>query len=292
MISQIQAIDAADEVHVLLDEYMQFLSDKAQGTIDAYLRTARHLIDWISQHTGSTEQFRPQQLTKSAVELYLTYLEQEGWGLHHRMRVKSTISNFAQFLIEEKGLLQRNPTRGIELPTVPQSTPQFLSRDQRAVLRSLVEQDRDQRGAALFALGYWAGCRVSDLSWLRMADTYVGPNGGRLRVGYKEDVKRDIGLVDKASTPLYMYLQITHDIERTYVFISQRSERLTEEAIHYWFRTLKAQAPDDQREMIENLTFHDLRRDFAYRARGAGWSPEKVTKYLGLAARTGVYPTF
>ena len=102
-----------------------------------------------------------------------------------KRRVKSTISNFAQFLIEEKGLLQRNPTRGIDLPAAPLPAPRQLSGEQRSLLHSLIKQDGDRRGAALFALGYWAGCRVSDVSWLQIADTHIGPQVGWLRVGYK-----------------------------------------------------------------------------------------------------------
>ena len=221
------------------------------------------------------------------VELYLTHLEHEGLSLKHRMRVKSTISNFAQFLIEEKGLLQRNPTRGIDLPSVPQLAPRQLSQEQRTILHSLVEQAGDRRGAALFALSYWAGCRVSDVSWLLMAHTHVGPQQGWLHVGYKGGRERDIELLNEAREPLYAYLQAMRDIQRTYVFMSQRSERLTEEGIHYWFRTLKAQATTNQRALIADLTFHDLRYDFAYRAREAGWSLDEVAYYLGLVTKKG-----
>ncbi len=108
--------DAFEEVVALLDEYKQFLSGKAQGTTDAYLRTVRQVMGWVAQLPGNAGRFQPPQLTQRTVEKYLTHLEQEGLSLHHRARVKSTISNFAQFLIEEKGLLQRNPTRGIDLP--------------------------------------------------------------------------------------------------------------------------------------------------------------------------------
>lgn len=108
--------DAINEVHALLGEYEQFLSGKAEGTTDAYLRTVRHLIAWVVLLPGNAGQFQPPQLTRTAVEQYLKHLEQEGLSLNHQTRVKSTISNFAQFLVEEKGLLQRNPTRGIDLP--------------------------------------------------------------------------------------------------------------------------------------------------------------------------------
>ena len=56
--------------------------------------------------------------------------------------------------------------------------PRQLSGDQRFILRSLVEQAGNRRGAVLFALGYWAGCWVSDVSWLEMAHTHVGPKVG------------------------------------------------------------------------------------------------------------------
>src|SRR5437016_5419767 len=144
-----------EKAGTLINEYEQYLVGKAEGTIDAYLRTVRHMIGWVAQLPGNAGKFQPRQLTQTAVELYLTHLEQEGLSLNHRARVKSTISNFAQFLIEEKGLLQRNPTRGIELPPVEQLAPRQLSQEQRLILRSLVAQEVDRRGAALFALGYW-----------------------------------------------------------------------------------------------------------------------------------------
>jgi hypothetical protein len=56
---------------------------------------------------------------------------------------------------------------------------------QRYLLRSRVEQEEGRRRAAIFGLGYWAGCRVSDVSWLRMAHTHVGSKVGWLHVGYK-----------------------------------------------------------------------------------------------------------
>ena len=190
--------DAIEGARALLGEYEQFLSGKAQGTMEAYLRTARQLIEWLAQRPGNQGRFQPPQLTQTAVESYLAYLEQEGFSLNHRARVKSSISTFANFLIEEKGLLQRNPTRSIELPPVPLLAPPLLSHEQRSILRSLVDQDQDRRGAALFALGYWAGCRVSELSWLEMAHTYVGPQEGWLQVGDQGGKAREIDLLNQA----------------------------------------------------------------------------------------------
>jgi site-specific recombinase XerD len=121
-----------------------------------------------------------------------------------------------------------------------------------------------------------------------MAHTHVGPKVGWLHVGHKGGKWRDIDLMNEVRKPLYEYLQARRDTERVYVFPSQRSERLTEEGIHYWFRTLKARATEGQWEYIADLTFHDLRHDFAHRAREAGWSLEEVAYYLGHVTKKGV----
>jgi integrase len=123
---------------------------------------------------------------------------------------------------------------------------------------------------------------------LQMIHTHVGPKIGWVHVGYKGGKWRDIDLINEARKPLYEYLRASGDTDRTYVFPSQRSERLTEEGIHHWFRTLKAGATKGQWELIHDLTFHDLRHDFAHRAREAGWSLEEVAYYLGHVTKKGI----
>jgi integrase len=87
---------------------------------------------------------------------------------------------------------------------------------------------------------------------------------------------------------VHAYLQHGgRDPESPFVFTSQREERLSEAGIHHWFRTLKAQATKDEWELIHEVTFHDLRHDFAHRARAAGWSIEEVAYYLGHVTKTG-----
>src|SRR5258708_32137035 len=186
-------------------------------------------MGWIAQRPGNGGRFHPRQLTKTSVEMYLASLEQEGFSLNHRARVKSTISSFARWLMEEKGLLQRNPTRGVDLPSQQVLAPRQLSDDQRYILRSLIEEEGDRRGAALFALGYWAGCRVSDVSWLQMIHTHVGPRVGGLHIGYKGGKWRDIDLMNEARKPLYDYLLASRDPVRTKVLPSQPTASVTQD---------------------------------------------------------------
>ncbi len=272
---------------VLVDEYLLALGGKAAGTVDAYARILRQLTAWIAARPGSSG-FQPEHLTRTALETYLADLAAGGYSVSHRMRVKAVAGGFARWLIEEKELLRRNPARGVEVPAQAVLAPRQLSPDQRYVLRTLVERADDARGAALFALGYWVGCRVSDVAWLRMEHTHVGPKVGWLHVGYKGGKARDIDLLNEARRPVHDYLHHGgRDPEGPYVFTSQREERLSEAGIHYWFRTLKEGATKDQWTLIQALSFHDLRHDFAHRAREAGWSLEEVAYYLGHVTKKG-----
>jgi integrase len=41
-------------------------------------------------------------------------------------------------------------------------------------------------------------------------------------------------------------------------------------------------------QLIAEVTFHDLRHDFAHRARAAGWSLEEIAVYVGHQTKDGV----
>jgi site-specific recombinase XerD len=263
------------------------LSHKSPGTIDVYQRVLRDFLLWFTELSGQAS-FRLEQLTRITVEMYIVSLEEAGYSMSHRTRVKSVLSSFCQWLIDEHGLLKRNPTQGLELPAQQVLAPRMLADEQRSILRILVEQAEDLRGEALFALGYWAGCRVSDIAHLLREHTHVGPKIGWLHVGHKGGKFRDIDLLNQARRPLFDYLEHGgRDQDSPYVFTSQRNQRLTEAGIHHWFRTLKQQANKDQWEKIADLSFHDLRHDFAHRAREAGWTLEEVAYYLGYVTKKG-----
>lgn len=263
------------------------LSTKNPGTIDVYQRALRDFLLWLTEGSGQAT-FPLDQITRTPVERYLLHLEETGYSVSHRTRSKSVLSSFCQWLIDEHSLLKRNPTRGVEVPAQQILAPRILHEDQRSILQNLIEQANDLRGEALFALGYWAGCRVSDVTHLLLDHAHIGPKVGWMHVGYKGGKFRDIDLLNQARRPVFEYLHHGgRDKTSRYVFTSQRNERLTEAGVHHWFRTLKQQANKNQWEKIADLTFHDLRHDFAHRAREAGWTLEEVAYYLGHITKKG-----
>ncbi len=272
----------------LVGEYLATLGGRSASTLDAYGRLLGRLTAWVAERPGGASGFRPELLTRTAVEGFLSDMEACGHGPSHRAKAKSAISGFCVWLVEEKGLLRRNPTRGVEVPATQVLAPRRLSPDQRYVLKNLVEKEGSARSAAIFALGYWAGCRVSDVSWLTLANCHVGPKVGWLRVGHKGGKIRDIDLLNRARRSLFEYLRDGgRAAESPYAFTSQRSLRLTEAGVHHWFRKLRSKATKDEWELVGDVTFHDLRHDFAHRAREAGWNLEEVAYYLGHVTKKG-----
>ncbi|HZR43024.1 MAG TPA: tyrosine-type recombinase/integrase [Ktedonobacteraceae bacterium] len=244
----------------------------------------RQFTQWVVQRAKKGEEFQPDQLTAPVIERYLFELSSQGYSYAHCKRVKSVITHFCQWFVDEQRMLPQNPARGVKL--APSSAtepmpPRTLSPQQRSILQNLVKQD-DLRGQALFALGYWAGCRVTDITHLLLEHTHVGAKSGWLHLGEPSGKVRDIDLANEARRPLHAYLQKrARDEPSPYVFPSQRSARLTEAGLHHWFRSLKQQAPPDKQTLIADISFQDLRDDFVHRAISAGWTLEEAAYYLG-----------
>jgi site-specific recombinase XerD len=219
----------------------------------------------------------------------------------HRERVKSILSGFSEWLIDEE-FLTRNPTRGIEFPAQQLLSPRELSTDQRYILKELIEAE-DLRGKAMFALGYYAGCRASDVCWFRLDQVHhFTKKSGQITVGYKRGQLRTIDLTNEARKALRSYLEKVHkqiQMDCPFVFLSQRTretieragdhpQRLTEGGLHAWWRMVKAGATRYQWEHIVDITFHDLRHDFGHRLRASGFTLEEVVVILGHVTKKGI----
>jgi site-specific recombinase XerD len=281
-----------DTVLSWIEAYQQgCLEHLPSGTVAVYVSILRQFLRWVTERTKKGEAFQPDHLTTLAIEHYLSSLASQGYSFAHRKRVKSVITHFCQWLVDERRMLSLNPARAVKLvqpPASDSSSPRTLSPQVRVILQNLAKQD-DLRGQALFALGYWAGCRVIDLTHLLTEHTHVGGKRGWLHLGEQSSKVRDIDLVNEARSPLYAYLQKrARDESSPYVFTSQRSIRLSEAGLHHWFRSLKQQAPPYEQALIADISFHDLRDDFASRALSAGWTLEEIAYYLGHVTLRGI----
>lgn len=113
-----------------------------------------------------------------------------------------------------------------------------------------------------------------------------------MHLGFKINKKRDIPVLNEVRKSLIEYIQGDREgskhRESKYVFVSKRGEQLTGKGIHHWLRTLKRKARKDEWILIADITYHELRHDFAHRAREAGWPLEYLSVYLGHITKRGL----
>lgn len=123
--------------------------------------------------------------------------------------------------------------------------------------------------------------------------TLIDAKGGKTRT---------LDLHNMARRALYDYLfpeapaTTDRDRESTYVFPSQRaawlrqqgcSDHLSERGIEHLWMQAKRHSTAEEWPFIADVTFHDLRHDFAHRARAAGWSLEEIAVYAGHQTKDG-----
>jgi site-specific recombinase XerD len=272
------------QIDVMLNSYAETLDDKADGTSSAYLRLVRRLL---LAHSPDGLSIDMTDITRDSVRDYLHRLETTGYSLSHVRLVKAAMSSFARWSIDHR-LLDHNPTRGLGIQRMEARPPRVLTDAQRCILLELAARSSTARTPALFALGYWAGVRASGTSHLQLADCDFAADPPTIQVGFKNDKQRTIALLSEAHEPLHAYVMSDErDVTSAYVFTSQRTARLTESGLHAWFRRFKASADAPKDELIADLTYHDLRHDFAHRMRERGWTLEELALYLGHTNQQG-----
>ncbi len=140
--------------------------------------------------------------------------------------------------------LRRNPARQLERPTVVALAPTELSGKQRFVLKSLVERLASARLTTIFTLGYWAGLRVSEVATLRIDHCHINQRAGMITLlDAKGSKTRTLDLPNPARQALWAYLH--------------------------------PEASHAEWELVKSVRFHDLRHDWAHRARQSGWTLER-----------------
>ncbi len=142
-----------------LQEFAASLGARDPKTVATYLTTMRNFVAWLATQPGGTP-FHLVLVTETAVRGY-------------------TLRRFCQWAVDE-GHLRRNPARAMECPTVVAVAPAELSEKQRFVFKTMVEQHATPRFAAIFALGYWAGLRISEIAALRLDQCIINQRAGSI----------------------------------------------------------------------------------------------------------------
>jgi site-specific recombinase XerD len=285
-----------------LQEFAAALGTRDPKTVATYLTTIRDFVAWLATQPGGAP-FHLGLVTETAVRGYMDFLVTVNRAPRTRSKALSALRRFCQWAVDE-GHLRRNPARSMERPTVVAVAPTELSEQQRFVLKTMVEQHATPRVAAIFALGYWAGLRISEIARLRLDQCTINQRAGSITlVDAKGGKTRTLDLHNMARRVFYDYLspaapqELERDPESAYVFTSQRAawlrqhrrpDHLSERGIEHLWAQFKRQGTYEEWQLIADIPFHDLRHDFAHRARQSGWSLEEIAVYAGHQTKDGV----
>ena len=161
-----------------LQEFAASLGARDPKTVATYLTTMRDFVAWLGTQPGGTP-FHLGLVTETAVRGYMDFLATTNRAPRTRSKALSALRRFCQWAMDE-GHLRRNPARAMERPTVVAMAPTELSEKQRFVLKTMVEQHATPRFAAIFALGYWAGLRISEIAALRLDQCIINQRAGSI----------------------------------------------------------------------------------------------------------------
>ena len=258
-------------------DYLRSECHLAENTALAYRRDLRRFIEWLAD--------------RRVIDLKVTELADYAAWLHqHRLAPASiarhlvSLKLFFRYL-QLEGVLEDNAVELLGSPKMWQRVPQVLSPP--AVERLLAAPPRSEplwrRDRALLEMLYATGCRVSEVSFLKLADIHL--DDSYCLCHGKGNKQRLVPLGRRAIEAVRCYL----DEQRTqlaarapnlheWLFLSARGLRLRRERIWELMKKYAALAG-----VSTEISPHTLRHSFATHLLAGGADLRQVQEMLGHA---------
>ncbi|MBL8215152.1 MAG: site-specific tyrosine recombinase XerD [Bryobacterales bacterium] len=257
-------------------EFCRIEKGLAANSLDAYSRDLAKLEKYSSEQCGANVPDAGQLLA------YVDLLYREGLASRSLARHLSTVRNFYAFLVRE-GRLDEDPSATLPTPRQPRKIPRYLNTEQVGTLSAApsAEKPNGVRDAAMLALLYASGLRVSELCGARLAD--LNTNLGVIRVTGKGNKERLVPVGSEALRALGDYLatarpEILKGRVSPFLFVTNRGGKLTRQAFSKALTGYGRQAG-----MAEGLSPHVLRHTFATHLLEGGADLRSLQTMLGHA---------
>ncbi len=194
-----------------------------------------------------------------------------------RARSLSGIKNFLSWL-DKEGIMHNGAISTVRSPKLPRKIPRPLY-EQQAIDIIKKETEKEDwiglRNAALFALLYGCGLRISEALSLDIKDF---PHNGVLQIMGKGSKERQVPVLDIVKENLDIYLDkcpYPNTPERA-IFLGARGKRLNQGIAQLEMRKLRSEL-----ELAENATPHALRHSFATHLLENGMNLRQIQELLG-----------
>jgi integrase/recombinase XerD len=280
---------AADEnVAKLREAFTRYIRSEchlAENTVLAYDRDLRRFLTWLAGR-------RIEGLSISDLSSYPAWLTAQQLAPSSISRHVVSLKVFFRYL-QLEGVLTENQAELLGTQKLWQRVPTVLSPDEIEELLKAPKppQPWPRRDRAMLELLYATGCRVSELSMLKVRDLHLEER--YVLCHGKGDKQRVVPLGKKAVAAVEIYLQherpklaARRSTPSEFLLLSPRGARLRRERI---WELLKVYAK--QSGCSNELSPHSLRHSFATHLLAGGADLRQVQEMLGHAsiATTQIY---
>jgi integrase/recombinase XerD len=257
----------------------------AENTVQAYDRDLRRFLTWLAGR-------RIEGLAISDLAGYPAWLTSQNLAPASISRHVVSLKVFFRYL-QLEGVLTENQAELLGTQKLWQRVPTVLSPDEIEALLKAPKPPRSwpRRDRAMLELLYATGCRVSELSTLKMRDLHLEEQ--HVLCHGKGDKQRVVPLGKKAIAAVESYLQherpklaARRSTPSELLLLSPRGNRLGRERI---WELIKLYAKESG--CSPDLSPHSLRHSFATHLLAGGADLRQVQEMLGHAsiATTQIY---
>ena len=280
---------AADETAARYREaFVRYLRSEchlAENTVRAYERDLRRFFGWLAGR-------RVEGMNISELAGYPGWLTDRGLAPASISRHVVSLKVFFRYL-QLEGALSDNQAELLGTQKLWQRVPSVLTPNEVEALVTAPRPPRPwwRRDRAMLEMLYATGCRVSELSNLKMRDLHLADR--LCRCHGKGDKQRIVPLGRRAVTAVEVYLEFERpklaartDSPAEFLLLSSRGARLRRERI---WELIKIYAT--QSDCSPDLSPHSLRHSFATHLLAGGADLRQVQEMLGHAsiATTQIY---
>lgn len=270
------AVAALDE---LLDRFLQmavFEAGLAEASVAAYAADLRGYLDFLAeQQVARIDDVSPEDIVD-----HLFALRSAGLGERSCARHLSAVRRFHRFLAAE-GRAATDPSATLESPRLLHALPHYLTRDEIERLLNAPRPDDAEgvRDAALLAVFYACGLRISELANLPLKDISIAESTVRIRG--KGSKVRVVPLGRRAAARVAAWLAVRPAWEprAATLFLTPKGRRMSRTAV---WRQVKRHAL--AAGIAKNVTPHMLRHSFATHLLDGGADLRAVQEMLGHSA--------
>ncbi|MCL2857922.1 MAG: tyrosine recombinase XerC [Oscillospiraceae bacterium] len=224
--------------------YMLTIRGRSPRTVDAYYTDLRTFLRYLKTKAGkqgehtdisnvSIADINAEALKKVSLSdvydfLNYTMTEREN-GAKARARKVSSLRTFFNYLTVKEHLLEDNPLKHLELPSVKKTLPKHLTLEESIELMAAVDTKFPRRDYCILTLFLNCGMRLSELVGINLLDVRLGE--GTVKILGKGSKERIAYLNEACVFAIEQHLQERAEImgaaKEKALFLSSRGRRIS-----------------------------------------------------------------